>query len=517
MTTTALPNTAEPTADKIAPSEWALHMRYVVTAWAGILLLFWQDVWSMVTTWWDVSTYNHCLLILPIIYWLVHQRRDELIKITPKIWSPGLLWIGIASVGWMLGEAAGVSFAKHLGIIMMLQGVVVTFLGAAAARGLIFPILYGFFLVPFGEELVPFLQTITAKMSMILLGWANIPAFIDGIFISTPTGYFEVAEACSGIKFLIAMVAYGALVGNVCFQSWNRRVLFMLASIIVPIIANGIRAFGTIYIAHHTSIDFASGFDHIFYGWFFFAFVLALVMLIGWPFFDRKIDDQMIDGEKLAQLQNQNSSKVGLPKIAAIMSAIVLAPMLWISVVAAQSSSVPEQIQLPNVPGWERVEYKPMYEWQPQFEGASHTLLGRYQNTQTGENVDLSIAVYDKQEDGREIVGYGQGGLVPGTEWAWNRSLSGPAGSSAIQITAPGPVTRDIVNFYRIGGVLTGSGSVVKLKTLKTKLLGGDQQAVAVLVSSEKVGDPEAMAAIENFLDKLGPVDKLADEMAGLR
>ena len=298
MTTVALSKTDEPAAGKTAPSEWVLHMRYVLAAWAGILLLFWQDVWSMVMTWWDVSTYNHCLLILPIIYWLVHQRSAELIKITPKIWSPGLLWIGIASVGWMLGEAAGVSFAKHLGIIMMLQGVVVTFLGASVARGLIFPIAYGFFLVPFGEELVPFLQTLTAKMSMILLGWANIPAFIDGIFISTPTGYFEVAEACSGIKFLIAMVAYGALVCNVCFQSWNRRALFMVASIIVPIIANGIRAFGTIYIAHHTSIDFASGFDHIFYGWFFFAFVLALVMLIGWLFFDRKIDDQMIDGKK---------------------------------------------------------------------------------------------------------------------------------------------------------------------------------------------------------------------------
>ncbi len=242
---------------------------------------------------------------------------------------------------------------------MLLQGAVVTLLGVNVARGLIFPLAYSFFLVPFGEELVPFLQTITAKMSMVMLGWANIPAFIDGIFISTPTGYFEVAEACSGIKFLIAMIAYGALVGNVCFQSWNRRILFMIASIIVPIIANGIRAFGTIYIAHHTSVDFATGFDHIFYGWFFFAFVLILVIAIGWPFFDRKIDDRMIDG-------------------------------------------------------------------------ASHILLGRYRNTTTGEQVDLSVAVYDKQEDGREIVGYGQGGLDPQSEWAWNRNLEGPQSSSAI-------------------------------------------------------------------------------------
>ncbi|GAB5488670.1 MAG: exosortase A [Parasphingorhabdus sp.] len=517
MTVATISKESEIASSASVTSDWAMHMRYLLAAWAGIMLFFWRDVWTMVTTWWNISTYNHCLLIVPIIYWLVHQRRDELLKITPRIWAPGLLWIGVASVGWMLGEAAGVTFAKHLGIIMMLQGAVVTLLGSTVARGLIFPIAYSFFLVPFGEELVPFLQTVTAKMSMVMLGWANIPAFIDGIFISTPTGYFEVAEACSGIKFLIAMVAYGTLVGNVCFQSWNRRILFMLASIIVPVIANGIRAFGTIYIAHHTSVDFASGFDHIFYGWFFFAFVLALVMLIGWPFFDRKIDDQMINGDRLESRHSQKMSKLSLPKLAAIMTAVIVGPMFWISVVAAQSSAVPDKIELPKLLGWEQVEYRPMYEWQPQFTGASHTLLGRYQNLLTGEKVDLSIAVYDKQEDGREIVGYGQGGLVPGTEWAWNRNLKAPSTSSAIQITAPGPVTRDIVSFYRIGGVLTGSGSVVKLKTLKAKLLGGNQQAVAVLVSSEKTGDPEAMTAIENFLADLGPVDKLADEMAGLR
>lgn len=517
MTSVALPNESESHLDNIGKSKWALHLRYLIVATIGILLLFWRDVWSMVATWWDVSTYNHCLLIMPIIFWLVHQRREELVKITPRIWTPGLFWIAIASLGWMVGEAAGVTFARHLGLVMMLQGAVVTLLGTAVARGLVFPIAYSFFLVPFGEELVPFLQTITAKMSMVMLGWANIPAFIDGIFISTPTGYFEVAEACSGIKFLIAMVAYGALVGNVCFQSWNRRILFMIASVIVPIIANGIRAFGTIYIAHHTSVDFATGFDHIFYGWFFFAFVLILVMAIGWPFFDRKIDDKMINGDQLAQKSSKLAQQSTLFKTAALMSAIIIAPMLWITVIAAQTSDVPKSIELPEVADWNQIEYEPRFEWRPKFDGANHTLLGRYEDTRTGEKVDLFIAVYDKQEDGREIVGYGQGGFVPGGDWSWNRNLKGPSNSSAIQITAPGPVSRDIVSYYRIDGVLTGSGSVVKLRTLKTKLLGGDQQAVAVIVSSEKSGDPEAMVAIRNFLKKLGPLDILADEMAGLR
>ncbi|MEO9633873.1 MAG: exosortase A [Parasphingorhabdus sp.] len=504
-------------APAAVPSVWSEHLKLLAIASAVILAVFWRDGVDMVQTWWSISTYNHCLLIIPILYWLVQQRQDELAKLTPQIWLPGLFLTGLASLGWLLGEAAGVAFARQLGLLMMLQGAVVTLLGPNVTRGLIFPLAFSFFLVPFGEELVPFLQMFTAKLSMIFLAWADIPAFIDGVFISTPTGYFEVAEECSGIKFLIAMLAYGTLVSNVCFHSWNRRILFMLAAVIVPVIANGIRAFGTIYIAHHTSLDFATGFDHIFYGWFFFAFVLILVMAIGWPFFDRKIDEPMIDGDALSRKQTPPNSAQKPIKIMAIMAAIVLVPVIWTTALAARESSVPEKVTLPSVAGWQIVDYQPLYAWEPRFDGASHQILGRYRNQKSGAEVDLSIAVYDRQEDGREIVGYGQGALVPDTQWSWSRDLDAPQGAVAVELIAPGPVVRNVASFYRIGGKLTGSASVVKLETLKSKILGGPQQAVAILVSSEKKGEQSPLVSMDAFLSDLGPVDKLADETAGLR
>lgn len=513
--------TADPVASQAQPraahSPWSTHLKWLGIAVLAILALFWRDAADMVRTWWTISTYNHCLLILPILFWLVQQRQEELVKLTPEIWWPGLLLTAIASLGWLLGEAAGVAFARQLGLLMMLQGAVVTLLGPTVARGLVFPLCFSFFLVPFGEEFVPFLQMVTAKLSMIFLGWADIPAFIDGIFISTPTGYFRVAEACSGIKFLIAMLAYGALVSNVCFQSWNRRILFMLAAVIVPVIANGIRAFGTIYIAHHTTTDFAAGFDHIFYGWFFFAFVLILIMAIGWPFFDRSIDDPMIDGDALQRTQTSLHRVQKPTAVMAVMAAIILIPVLWTTALAAQESPVPDQIALPEVTGWDRVDYQPLYPWQPQFDGASHQLLGRYRNRETGSEVDLAIAVYDRQGEGREMVGYGQGELVPDSGWSRNRTLDAPEQAAAVELMAPGPVVRDVVTFYSIGGKLTGSASVVKLETLKNNIFGGPQQAVAILVSAEASRQTAPRKAIPAFLSDLGPVDKLADAMAGLR
>ncbi len=516
MNGAAISVTPEQSADSGQSRLWQQHLKMLGVATFVIFALFWRDASDMAATWWNVSTYNHCLLILPILGWQVHQRWPELQKITPAVWSPGLGWIALGSIGWLLGEAAGVSLARHLGLVMMLQGAVVTLLGLNVAKGLQFVLFYSFFLVPFGEEFVPLLQTITADLSMLFLSWASIPAFIDGVFISTPTGYFEVAEACSGVKFLIAMVAYGALVSNICFQSWQRRTIFMIMAVTVPIIANGIRAFGTIYIAHHTSTDFATGFDHIFYGWFFFAFVLLLVMIIGWPFFDRKIDDALINGEALERAAVSPSRLSALHAFLAT-ALIVVAPVMWLAATSAQSTALPERIALPQVPGWEIVAYEPAYDWKPRFDGADHQLLGTYRRTSDGQTVDLAVAVFASQEDGREVVGYGQGAFDPDTEWAWSRNLPDVTNAHAEQIVAPGPVVRDVLSYYRIGDKLTGSGSAVKLETLKLRLLGGNQHAVAILVSAERDSDEGPRQKMIDFTKALGSIDKLADELAGLR
>jgi exosortase len=121
----------------------------------------------------------------------------------------------------------------------MLQGAVLACLGKAVTRGLAFPLFYAWFLVPAGEELVPAMQTVTARIAAFLLDLSGVPAHLEGIFITTPSGYFKVAEACAGVKFLIAMTAFGALVANLCFRAWPRRIAFLAVAILVPVLANG--------------------------------------------------------------------------------------------------------------------------------------------------------------------------------------------------------------------------------------------------------------------------------------
>ena len=411
---------------------------------------------------------------------------------------------------WLLGDAAEVALVRQYGLVVMLQGAVLSCLGPTVARGLMFPLVYALFLVPAGEELVPPLQTLTAKMCMGLLALAGVPAHIEGVFISIPNGYFEVAEACSGVKFLVAMAAYAALVANVCFQSPLRRALFMGVGLALPVLANGFRAWGTIYVAYLTNSDFAVGFDHVIYGWVFFAVVLVVLMAIAWPFFDRPVDAPWFDPRVLQPVPPAPEPALRLPAITAAVLALTLVPIGWGAIVDASnghSSSAP--LALPAVPGWTQVSQAPGPFWRPRFKGADQQLLGHYRDA-AGRVVDLAVAVYDRQKAGRELVGYGQGAVDPEGVWAWTDDLRPPKDGRAFRISGPGPVLREVATFYVIRDVTTGSDLRVKLETLRARLFGGRQRAAAVLVSAVQPGQGSGRLAVGDFVKALGPVDRVA-------
>ncbi|HMC90925.1 MAG TPA: exosortase A, partial [Allosphingosinicella sp.] len=498
-------------------SGWRLHAGVLAALWGGLLLLFRQDASDIAGLWYGSSTFNHCLLIVPLIGWLVWQRWPELRQLAPAAWAPGLALVGAGALAWLLGEAGGLSLARHIGLVLMLQGAVVACLGKAVARGLAFPLFYTLFLIPAGEELVPPMQTLTAKMSMALLALTHVPARIEGIFITTPTGLFKVAEACSGVKFLVAMAAYGALAANLCFRSWRRRAAFVAAALIVPILANGVRAWGTIYVAYRAhSMDFAASFDHVFYGWIFFAIVIAVVMGAAWPFFDRKASDPWFDPADLQPSGTRRGPRPKLLATACAAFALAAAGPLWSSAVAATGTApVPATVALPQVPGWQRIPADTGRTWAPHFAGADRIASARYRDA-GGHQVDLWLILYARQEPARKLIGFGQGAAEPGGAWAWTTDAPPPPSGKSERIFSNGTV-REVASFYRVGAILTGSAAQVKLATMKTRLLGGPQRAVAVLVSAEEpAGQGSARPAIDAFLRAAGPVAPLADAAAGL-
>lgn len=487
-------------------SAWQTHLAVLAALWAALLALYRRDVAEIVSVWWNSATFNHCLLILPIIFWLIWQRLPELARLRPAGWAPGLLLVGMGAAAWLLGEASGIALGRHAGFVFMLQGTAIACLGKEVSRGLAFPIFYALFLIPAGEQLVPTMQTLTAEMAMALLGLTGVPAHLEGIFITTSGGYFEVAEACAGMRFLIAMVAFGALVANVCFRSWRRRIAFMAVSVLVPILANGVRAWGTILIAHEVGIEFASSFDHILYGGIFFGIVMALILAIGWPFFDRSPGEPWLAGASVSPERGRP-----LAVVAAAAALLAALPAAWSAALAASGTEpLPARIAMPEIAGWQQVE--PNVGWQPRFAGADRFRQARYRDGQ-GRVVDLAVALFAAPSQGREPVGYGQGAAEG---WAWTAAAPPPPNGRAERIASHG-VAREVVSFYRIGDVLTGNMLEVKLETMKTRLIGGRRRAVAVLVSAQApAAGVSPRPAIDDFLAALGPVERVADRAAGV-
>jgi exosortase A len=488
---------------------WLHQLVMLCALWIAILSLYVHDAIDLVCIWWTSSSYQHCFFIPPLIGWLVYQRREDLCCLTPIAWPPGLIWLMGGALCWLLGDAAGLAVLRHGALILMLQGAVMVSLGPAISRGLMFPLFYAFFMVPVGSELEPLLQILTAKLAMPMLGWAGIPAHIEGIFITTPGGYFEVAEACSGAKFVIAMTAYGVLVCNVCFRSWIRRAIFLAVALVLCVLANAVRAFGTIYVAQVRGIEAAVGVDHVVYGWIFFAGVMMAMMAVAWPFFDRTPGDQGFD---TAALQRSAPKPRAASSVLAGALAITIAGPGWSHVSALRGQADLARPVLPQVAGWRRTDVPMAYPWKPRFDGADWQVQGRYADAR-GRVVDLAIATYSQQSEGHELIGFGQGAADPDSEWVWSSPATAPSNARGETISAPGPVIRKVLTFYRVSNdLVSGSYTRIKLSTMKRRLLMLDQRAVAMLISSEEGEGHSADAAVRAFLEDLGPIEKLADE-----
>jgi exosortase A len=495
---------------------WRRHGIALALAALTILLLLHDDVVHLVSIWWTSTTFGHCLFIAPVIGWLVWQRRAELAALTPAAWWPGLALVALGGIGWLMGDAGSVSFARQLGLVVMLQGAVVTLLGPQIARGLLFPLCYALFLVPFGEELEPPLQAVTVRMVMPLLHLVGVSATSNGVLIHAGRYWFEVAEACSGAKFVIAMLAFGVLVANVCFVSWRRRAWFMVAAVVVPVLANGLRAFGTIYAAHLTSVEAATGFDHVVYGWVFFGLVMAAVLGIGWRWFDRAPDAPAFDP---AALPMTRRGIVALPLVTLLTVAVAAIGPLWSAAIAHRATPLPAHIDLPPVAGWTRVPLSRTAPWQPYYPGVDHALFGRY--ARDGAAVDLAIALFGSQGEGHKIGAFGTGAIREEDRWVRIADAAPIAGGAALRMTAPGygghAVERVVATWYVVGDRVTADERVVKIETMKAKLLGGPQRAVAVHLSAEVLPGRDARADIAALAAALGPFRLLGDRIAAAR
>lgn len=334
-TTARSPALTGPRAMLALPQAWRAPLGTLVLAILFLMALTAREWGEMFHQWWNIDTYTHILLVPFIAGWLVWLKLEPLMTIVPRASAFGLSLVAAGLGLWLMGRFTGINLIAQAGAVGAMQGAIVAVLGVRISWFLALPLAYLAFLVPFGDEIIPFLQAITAEMAIALTLFSGVPAQIDGIYIDTPAGLFIVAEECSGVKFLIAMVTLATLIAFTRFESWTRRAILMVAAVIIPILANGVRAWGTIYIAQFAGVEFAEGFDHVVYGWVFFAIVVALVLAGAWRFFEKEPEDYGYSAEQVAQHSWINRFERGSVSPTVALAAVVALALIAAVFVAA--------------------------------------------------------------------------------------------------------------------------------------------------------------------------------------
>jgi len=481
-------------AEKATPSSsWLRAGLAVLLLLALVLVLYRETVLAMITIWARSDTFAHAFLVLPIVLWLIWRRREHLSLQMPR----PALWVlpAIAAVSfvWLLGQLVAVNSVTQLALVSMLVLAVPAVLGLRVARLLLFPLAFLFFAVPIGEFMMPTLINWTADFTVIALRLTGIPVYREGNQLGIPSGNWSVVEACSGVRYLIASFMVGTLFAYLNYRSPWRRVTFAVVSLLVPVLANWLRAYMIVMLAHLSDNKLAVGIDHLIYGWVFFGVVMAILFMIGarWS----EPDAALSEPTSMSEGDSHAASGAVIWAVTLGSMLLVAAPQGALWAIERSETNTEPRIELPVelASGW-RASDAHVADWQPAFEGPSAQGRRVYENG--GQLVGLDIAYYRHQGENHKLVS-SQNVLVSSRDKLWNQLATGSrrvvsTNNNLTVRTAllqraqtAGEVDRlrlMVWRLYWVNGTWTSSDYVAKLAGAWHRLRGQGDEAASVIV-----------------------------------
>src|SRR5579862_8398536 len=158
MTVNASPSVRDPATAASALRAWTPALISVVMACAVFGLAFQREIVGAIRVWIGSTAYNHCFLILPLVAVLLWSRREAIASLRPRPAAWALVLVPALSAIWVAAALLDILEAEQLIVVALFEVLLVAVLGWRAFRALLAPLLFLFFLVPFGAFLVPALQ-----------------------------------------------------------------------------------------------------------------------------------------------------------------------------------------------------------------------------------------------------------------------------------------------------------------------------------------------------------------------
>jgi len=266
-------------------SEYRVYGLIGLVLAAQVVWLYWPVLKALAVQLYDDPDSSHGFLVPLISAYFVWERREKLLAlpVVPSLWGIGVLGFGLIML--LIGSVGVELYTQRTSLIMVLAGLVLLVLGREFLRVLVFPFVFLLFMVPLPAIVVNAvsfpLQMFAAKTAAFCLFNLGIPVLREGNVIMLASTTLEVAEACSGIRSLQALLALGTVYAYFTQTVMWKRWALVLLSIPIAIAANAFRVSGTGVLAHYFGIEAAEGFYHTFSGWLIFVVAFALLLACG--------------------------------------------------------------------------------------------------------------------------------------------------------------------------------------------------------------------------------------------
>ena len=245
------------------------------------LPIFWLGFQSLGRAW-ITPEYSHGPLIpLISLYLFLRERRIAPPATGPRNTTPGLVLVLAALALGIFGNLVAIPDVVTYALILWVGGVMLTVLGWQTGRRHWAPVLHLVFMLPLPQilywQLTIQLQLVSSELGVGLIKLAGIPVFLEGNIIDLGVYKLQVAEACSGLRYLFPILSFSYLMALLYRGPfWHKLVLFALAAPLT-VIMNAVRIGIVGMLVSAYGIAQAEGFLHVFEGWVIFGACIGLL------------------------------------------------------------------------------------------------------------------------------------------------------------------------------------------------------------------------------------------------
>lgn len=262
-----------------------LLRRYLqsILLFGSLAALYGRVIAGLVAQCWRDPDFSYGLGVPFLSVWMLWNRRERIKQhaITPSRW--GLLPVLGAMGLLVLGTLGAENFLSRTSLLFALAGMAICFCGWAFFRLTFFPWAVLFLMIPlpaiiYNRITLP-LQFLASRFATSLLDLIGVPVLREGNIIRLPAISLEVAEACSGMRSLMALITIATFYAYFFEKKNWRRITLALSAIPIAVLANGFRIVGSGLLGQYWSPEKAEGFFHEFSGLFVFSVSCILLRM----------------------------------------------------------------------------------------------------------------------------------------------------------------------------------------------------------------------------------------------